>query len=272
MEGDVLGSVVLIEPARQLFGRPEEPPQGPSQVYALSLWKCLSNRYLAQSLSAEAALACYLHHYRFLLDSLSLDSFAKLTSADVTLWRHGAYLITVKMEHVIPNEGELTLHFKEGGAPLYGLSFSFVPGQVFGRAEPSSILIGRMQGRAGEVARIAEATRACGEITPQACLYRALAGIAMANSLGHMLGVSAANHVCYEEARAGVFEQAYDAFYASLKAEPQIPGFVDLPIQPGRRPLSEVVGCHRRRTRRKRAAKLRLSEQVCAEWSQIMKC
>ena len=218
------------------------------------------------SLAAADGLRCLLHHYQFLLESVPFDAFKSLAVQDAILWQASDYIITAKMEHVIANEGEITLHFREGVHPLYGLSFSFVPGDCLSLDHGHAILISRMQGRIGEAARIMRATKACGEITPQASLYAALLGVAAATGVECLAGVGAVNQVCYEDSRSELFVRAYDHFFESVAGSSRRGGVFTLPLPPEVKPLSEIARSHRRRTKIKRQMKNAITDAAQANW------
>ncbi|MBV8848831.1 MAG: DUF535 family protein [Methylobacteriaceae bacterium] len=186
------------------------PPQGSAQIYALSLWKCMTNGYLAKSLSRDEAVSCFLRNYEFLVKKVSCEGVLKLCSDDYVLWDNRRYHVTAKMEHGILDESENTLHFKEGWRAIYGTSFSFVPGHIFGSDEPDVILISRMQGRAGEGEKYLEATKSCGDITPQFVTYNVLLGLAKTLRIHSIIGVAAQNQVYYKEALSDIFIPTYD--------------------------------------------------------------
>ena len=247
-----------------------QPPQGASQVYALSLWKCLSAPYLSNAFSREDAVVCFLHHYRYLRDAMPFARIEELAERDHVLFEVVDYTVTLKMEHVIPNEGELTLHFKQGEHALYGLSFSFVPGGAFGVTAPCVAVIGRMQGRTGEAARIARASKACGDITPQSVLYCALLGIVSAAGIDRLFGVSAADQVCHSEPIASLLERAYDRFYLTVGGVGHSNGFFQMPPGGQSKPLSLIARSHRRRTRIKREEKGRIVEAARISWVRLV--
>jgi uncharacterized protein VirK/YbjX len=234
------------------------PPQGPVQVYAVSLWKCLTAPYLASSFDVEARIAAFLHTYSQLSQTITCAMMQELAGDDHLLWQSGAHLITAKMEHVITNEGEVTLHYRVGAEPLFGLSFGLVPGRLLSLGVPTVLYLARMQGRAS-VAHDANAPR---DLSPQIALYAALLGIARALNIP-VVGTSAVNQMCWTPERDAAFRRTYDDFYATMGGSPLGNSFFWLPVQPPRRSLSDIAIKHRRRTRQRREARDAIGR--CAE-------
>ena len=150
---------------------------------AMSLLKCIGRTYLANSFGDRDKYICFFHHYMFLAEAASPESFQNILLNDFCLFTFNrgpdVYAITLQSDRELDNEGEIILQFQSNGTTIYSLTFSIVPGDVLGGVTSRSvILISRLQGKVGKFEDMRLATKAMGEITPQISLIAALQGIA----------------------------------------------------------------------------------------------
>ncbi len=214
---------------------------------AMSLLKCIGRTYLANSFGDRDKYICFFHHYMFLAEAASPESFQNILLNDFCLFTFNrgpdVYAITLQSNRELDNEGEIILQFQSNGTTIYSLTFSIVPGDVLGGVTSGSvILISRLQGKVGKFEDMRLATKAMGEITPQISLIAALQGIAAAVGVRTVAGVAAANQLSYEVGEAELFDRAYDRFFRSIGAAGPLGGFYffeaplqEKPLTPGHR-------------------------------------
>ena len=160
-------------------------------------------------------------------------------------------------------EGELSLILRVNAAPVFNLSFTVIPGWVVESASPDVLFITRLQGIEGCFQPISRATRALCDVAPPALLFAVIEGIAMALGIQEVAGICATGHISYSEECAQSLTETYDDFFASIGAAKSPTCFYRSPIPAQRKPLASIKKGHKTRTRKKRAFKQKVAEDVC---------
>jgi uncharacterized protein VirK/YbjX len=143
--------------------------------------------------------------------------------------------------------------------PLYHLSYSIAPGQLVGSTAAQVILIGRVQGVAGEFDAIRHATKTCLDVAPPYLLMAALQGIAKALHVRVIGGVKNEEQLIASIDDSRIVYFNYDEFWrAHLGIEAE--KFYLMPVPIPERPLELISTVHRRRTRIKRRFKSEIAE------------
>lgn len=229
-------------------------------------FKYLSHNYLARGFSVAEREASFVHHYRLLHSRLSSPLLRQMLFRELTVFeidQEGArYSITLGLSRNDVREGELYLKLNTAGATIAILQFTIVPGWVVQSAAADVILVSRLQGMKGHFKQIYHATKALYEVAPPALLLAALQGIASALEIRELAGVCAASQFSYTEEHAAIFKEAYDQFFIQLGAVRSSAMFYSSPLPVEEKPVEQVKRGHKIRTKRKRAFKLAISEQV----------
>ena len=229
------------------------------------------HHYLAQSFTDPQKYACAHFHYSWLLDRLGPARVGALIAKDLEVWRlehEGVvYSTDLRFEHWVAREGELTLESYIDKSVMCRLIFSVTPGSLFGLDAGAVILVGGLQGRAGQFEQIRQATKAMNEVSPRAALFAALAGVAAAVGIDHVVGVAGANHIGVLPDTREVFERQYDDFFRALDATPLAGGFHHIDLRAPAKPVTLQKTGHRVRTKRKRLFKQQLAETVARAWA-----
>ncbi len=110
------------------------------------------------------------------------------------------------------------------------------------------------------------ATKAMRDVAPQAVLFAAVQGIARALKISVIAGVSGRNQVCFDEAKAALFEGAYDNFFRSIGASGPTNGFYHYRMLAPDEDKPMATAGHRRRTRLRRKVKEEITEAVRHAW------
>jgi uncharacterized protein VirK/YbjX len=235
---------------------------------AFSLHKLSVGSYLALSIGDHQKYRCFMTNYSFLTELFQLVSFQKMLYQDIQIFQvrpaEIGYTVTMQISREIHNEGEISLYFRAEREPLYILSFTIVPGDVVHTRNRHVILVSRMQGWGGKLAAIQRATKTMNDTSPQAVLFAGLQGLAQAMGIAHIAGTRATNQVCYYDARAALFEGAYDGFFLSVGASDRGHGFFGLNVPAREKPLAMVKPGHRLRTKVKRAFKRDIARSINA--------
>jgi uncharacterized protein len=244
-------------------------PAFTSQVLADPVFpfKYLSTDYLFTGLPARARAASFAHHLRFVEARLPGRLLRQRRPLEMTVFetREDGNLYTVRLDFPSQNsiwEGELRLGFRVDEVLTYCLQFTIVPGWVLQSKERHVVFISRVQGMKGHYEQIRCATKSLREVAPPALLMAALQGIADAWGIGAMAGISAQSQYCYDESAAGLFRQTYDDFFLALGATRTTKDFFSSPLPLPAKPLALIKNGHKSRTLKKRAFKLRISDEV----------
>jgi len=210
----------------------------------------------------------FVHHFQFLEGHLPASVLDQPHPLEMTVFerREGDHDYTVRLDcapQISRFEGELRLALLVNGVPIYCLQFSIVPGWVVQSQERDAIFVLRVQGLKGQYELVRRATKELEEVAPPALLMAALQGLASAWDIRSMAMVCAKRQYCYVESADGLFTQTYDDFFAALGATRTTDDFYSSPLPLPSKPLDLIRNGHKSRTVRKRAFKLRISEEVC---------
>ncbi|MDE3187983.1 MAG: DUF535 family protein [Acidobacteriota bacterium] len=242
---------------------------GIAATYRELPFKYLADDYLARDLSVDQRAACFLHHYKYLAAKFPADLLRRTLYGDVAMLdineSGNAYAVTMGLPK--PSdcefEGELSLYLRVNGAPVFNLSCTVVPGWIVESSAPDVLFITRLQGIEGCLQPISLATRTLCEVAPPALLFAALEGIARACGIHEMAGICATRHVSYNKDCANSLNEAYDDFFTAIGAARSSTGFFCSPLPAPQKPLATIKQGHKIRTRKKRAFKQQLADDVC---------
>ena len=219
------------------------------------LFKYLHGAYLACGLDSACRLAILTHHYACLSRMFRPGFLRTQLAHGIALWRRplgpdAACITLVFSAHDF--EGELMLAFWLGDDWIYTASVTLAHGGVAkGGADDAgapALLITGLQGAAGKLAQIRQASRACVDIAPPYLLLAAVRGIAAAIGAGRILAVGNGRQLAKASGRA-LFD--YDRFWASLGGLPTGDGFYQVPALPPDRPEPGAVQSLSREGRRR---------------------
>ena len=231
-------------------------------------------RYLGTDLSESERASILINHYAFLKDRVEQGFFRKIVDGRLELWKHGVsnrhVRICVTFSIANHNEGDLSLIFQSDHVDIYTLSFTIGPGAIAGLAADHVIYIARIQGKAGGLQLIREATKDCLDISPAALLLAATEGVATALKLGHMVGIGAGAQVSASaDSRPERLVQGYDEFWVASGGLRLDRNMYYLAVPLLEKPIKTVKRNHRSRVLRKRAFRNLVKEQVCREFSAV---
>jgi uncharacterized protein VirK/YbjX len=200
------------------------------------LFKYLHGAYLAIGFDSACRLAILTHHYAFLARAFRLSFLRSQLADGVVLWRQplqqsAACITLVFSAHDL--EGELMLAFWLGDDWIYTTSVTLAHGGLAPSGGGPVLLVTGLQGAAGKLALIREATRACADISPAYLLLAAVKGIAAALGIERILAVGNGRQLAKAAGKA-IFD--YDRFWASLGGAATSDGFWQIAAAPPGRP------------------------------------
>lgn len=238
-----------------------------ASLHPVCPFKYLSRCYLVRGLTAAERAQCFLHHYRYLQAHLDCRVLQEALQRDTALidLREGGISCVVTMGPPADNalwEGELVLGLWFDGIPVYSLQFAIVPGWILRSQERHAFVILRIQGVKGRYGQIRDVTRTLHDVAPPALLVAALVGIAKAWDIRHLGGISAASQYARRDPESPALIRTYDEFFASLGASRVSADFFSTPIPLEDKAIEEINNGHRARTRKKRAFKQMVADEV----------
>lgn len=231
-------------------------------------FKYLSTRYLVRGLTTKERACCFLHHYRQLRSHISSTLMHRISREEIVLLKRqcgdSKYIVSAGFPRGVAIwEGEIFLRLLVNGAEVYTLQFTIVPGSLVDSPDESVLLVLRLQGVKGGFEHIYSATKDFKEVAPPALLVAALQGIADAWGIRQMAGVCARSQYSYTDRYAEMLEGAYDDFFVELGAERVSPNFFVTSLPLPEKPIDQIARSHRPRTKRKRAFKAKIADEVC---------
>ena len=235
--------------------------------YPELFYKYATGGPMAMGLPVAARASCFRHHYSYLLSAFRPEFLDQALHRGFEVFkthRDGTCLsVVLGLGDPYYNEGELALDFLVAGAEIFNLSFTIVPGKMFGSRAESIILITRIQGVRGRQPENSLAAQELGDVSPPAFLFSVLQGFASAFGIDEFAAVSAVNQTCYTEEFSSSFLRSYDEFLSSLGAILGADGFFRCPVPVPEKPMELVKRDKRVRAKKKRAHKRRIAEDAC---------
>jgi uncharacterized protein VirK/YbjX len=193
------------------------------------LFKYLHRGYLAFGFDSACRLAILTHHYAFLAGAFRTAFVRTHLAQGLVLWRLPSAPAAVRITLVFSDhdlEGDLMLAFWVGDDWIYTTSVTLAHGGITESGGAPVLLITGLQGAAGKLALIRQATRACAEISPPYLLLAAIKGIAAVLGFKRILGVGNARQLARAAGKA-MFD--YDRFWASQGGVHDGDGFYQIP-------------------------------------------
>jgi uncharacterized protein VirK/YbjX len=166
-------------------------------------------------------------------------------------------------------EGDLCLVIQMDGQVLYRLAFSVIPTDVVDLpaaqsrgASPLALYVGHVQGKAGQIDRMREATGLCHDVAQQDLLMSALGGLAAAWGINRVVGVRDQSNLSQAYIAQSAASFQYESFWARYHAVLTEQGHHAMSLPFAEKPITEIAAKHRRRTLTKRQFKQSLAESV----------
>jgi uncharacterized protein VirK/YbjX len=227
-----------------------------------TLFKYLHSHYLAVGMDTACRLAILTHHYASLVRAFPAPLLRALLAEGLVLWQLPGGQVAASITLSFPRhdfEGELIFTFRVGGAPIYSMTATVSPAGVTRAAGASALLITCLQGSAGQLPLIREATRACANTSPPFLLLAAAEGLAATLRVERIVAVGNDRQLAKA---AGDVLFDYNRFWTCLGGAPTNDGFYLFPTQLPEKPLRALPSRHRSREVRKRDLKRSVGRAV----------
>lgn len=212
----------------------------------------------ARQLTAWQRASIVSHHYRQLSTHLPTNELDGFFREGAQIWAAtddplGPRIVAKLSDHY-DFESELNLVFMLGSEVLYIMGCVFSPGEIWGVADESILVITRVQGIRLAVDKMKIATELCGDCAPRLLLFAAMEGLLAGMRVRGIIGIGVTRQIAteFEAISTPSFYDNYDGFWLSLNAQPQPDGNYRLPTPLVQRPLATIPANHRGRTQARR--------------------
>jgi hypothetical protein len=215
--------------------------------------------FLAQGLGgrtrAEAALAHYRHESEAFVPAY-LD--AVYEPEGLTLWAAEVegvrYDMRLMLGHDVLHEGSLSVVFHVDGGRVCVLSFATMPGRLLGLGEEAPLVPFVVRKHLAQDHSYQTAFhKAFDRVTAAHLTFGAMSGIALAQGMPELVGVTAERQVSFRPARSEEFARAYTEFWESVGGRKVSDLAWRIPAQMELSPLEEMNARQRKRARTRRA-------------------
>lgn len=231
-----------------------------------------TGEYLADFITTKNRLNALSHHYSQMARFFRAPKFAQDLQNGITLWsttkEEDTFSILLNLPNLTCLEGELCLDFHLNHTSICVLTFTIVPGSILGLQAEEVLFIGGSQGIAGASEKIRYAAKRNNEIWPLTMLVIALQAMGKAVDIPLLAGIAAQNHATtsvrtnttkylstyddFWEANGGIRHDTVHLFSTTLHEKP----------------IEQIARNHRCRTKRKRAIKNELMNEILATFEQ----
>lgn len=214
--------------------------------------------YLAKFLSTGSKLQSLIHHYSFLSKNFSEQQLQQIFSEGVECYReyNGQDLFTIVLiwSSTLEHEGSLSLFFKVNNVKTANLSFTFVPGKLFGMTDETIIYVSCLQRIGNEFDNVIKCKIKdhFNDITPAVILLKSLEAVAYSLHIKQALCVSAINQLSFiRKEDYEKFYTVYDQFWQLMGGELVNESYA-IPFPVPQKNILLVKQTHRNRARKKR--------------------
>lgn len=230
--------------------------------------------YLARFLTTQQKYACLLGHHRYWREIGATDKVRGLLAGRTPLWRvqRDGRVISIEVRPASRTaiEGELALNFLLDGLLISTLTFSIVPGSVFGQAALPAVFVGGIQGYPGCREAVRQAAKLNSEVAPTRTLLIAMQALASVLRIETIICISASHQIAADALiHAPERAEAYDLFWQSEGATSEDGKVYLVPADFAKIAYPEPTGSHRTRARRRRLHKEALYEEIQASAGHI---
>ena len=223
--------------------------------------------YLAYALSPLQKLQALNSHYDYIANHLVNSGSLANVQQGITLWsqhyKEEVFSITLEMPELTYREGEWVLAFKANQTTIFMLTFTIMSARIIEKNHSEmAMVIGGVQGVVGCSEWIKLAAKANGDIFPSILLFTALQALALSLGLNTIFAVTAEKQISPAvRDQAERYLNTYDKFWES-QGGLFVDGFYKFTPLPAEKPVSELSGTHSSRSKRKRALRKQLLDDM----------
>jgi uncharacterized protein VirK/YbjX len=215
-----------------------------------------------------------INHYGHLKSRVRRDFLRRLHNEGHRLWQERLddrlFGIHLDFPKEYDYEGDLRLAFKCECITIYTITFTIVPGCLVDLDGEQVLLISNVQGIAGGIDLIRQATKICYDTAPVHLLLSAAQAIALLLDVRKIAGVGHREQIsvafCKPKDNDVFFN--YDQFWKNYAAEATCRGCYVVSVPFPEKPISAMKSRHRSRGLRRRELRKRIFDQASANFRQ----
>ncbi len=212
--------------------------------------------YLACSLSINEKLQALFYHYNYLKTTFSLNQLEQLFNDGIECYAEDIekdkYSIVLTGSSTLEFEGSLSLFLKMNGMKIAVLSFTIVPGELFGLDDEKVGYITCLQRKGQHKASIQIAIKHFRDIIPSFILMRSFEAILSVLKIDTCVGVAYTNQItAMQNVNNENYYSFYDEHWMNYGGIYKNGNYI-IPIPLTQKPLLLIKQTHRNRTVKKR--------------------
>lgn len=224
-------------------------------------------KHLSYSMGLSSRYTALRHHYEFVGSCFKNKMAPTIIHNSLVLCTWGPpkqqVAIQLRIATTTMYEGELVLYYTYNNQHLYFLTFSIIPGHMFGFNDENIVFIGGNQGSKNCFHLIRCTTKENFDISPQTILITCLKAIATSMGIIKIIGISANNQVSIGRNNNSHDHLGnYDELWLASGGNQISDGNFLIPTHLHEKPISIIKRGHRIRTRKKRDFKHCIYDQI----------
>ena len=237
-------------------------------------YRYLRKYYLGSSFSIPERLAVAVNHHQSMARHFLPDFLRKSRSSGFGLWRHthedSRYDIALRYPYNYNHDGDLCLTLDLDGENICIVTFSIAPGALAGVADSQVLLVSGIQGIAGKIAQIRQATEACNNVSPAHMLLFAAQTLANEMGIKTMVGMGQgrAQSALPTDGQRTAFD--YDAFWMPMVGVEAPRRFYHVGLPFTDKPIESIPAKHRSRARKRRELRNVIRQDIEAQAQVIL--
>lgn len=237
--------------------------------YAGIRYRYLRKYYLGAGFSTPERLRVAIHHHQHITEHFRPEFLRLARRHGHGLWgasHDGARLdITLRYPYAYNHDGDLCLSLDMDGKNICIMTFSFAPGALVGSAEARVLLVTGIQGIAGKIAQIRQATQLCNNVAPAHLLLFAACTLAKQIGIQTIVGMGQGRVRGTASAMSEPQVFDYDSFWTAILGEETTSAFYHLALPFADKPIEAIAAKHRSRARKRRELRNLVRDDIDAQ-------
>lgn len=225
------------------------------EFYTGIRYRYLRKYYLGASFSIPERLSVAVTHHQSMAQHFLPEFLGQACRTGVGLWHHAhegdRYDIALRYPYKYNHDGDLCLSLDLNGDNICIVTFSIAPGVLVGVADGQVLLVSGIQGIAGKIAQIRQATEICNNVSPAHMLLFAAQTLAAQMGIKTMVGMGQGRAQSAVTV-AGQHAFDYDGFWMPMVGVEEPRQFYHAALPFTDKPIESIPAKHRGRARKRR--------------------
>ncbi|HEX7635397.1 MAG TPA: DUF535 family protein [Noviherbaspirillum sp.] len=222
--------------------------------------------YLARCFDRNTRLDIITNHYRYLSNQVNTNILACIYDENPVIWKEcidgQLFCITLSFPKEHDYEGELRLTFQAASVSLYSVVLTIAPGRSTNLQSGQVLLISAVQGTAGKIDLIRQATKICHGSAPIYLLLAATEAFALSLDIDTIVGMSANQQIARQNKTDCHSFFDYDGFWMDFTEDLTMKDFYPISVPLSEKPLSTIKSNRRSRALRRRYLKKQIFQKT----------